>query len=338
MKAKSFLAVVSLLAFAASTALAQQKAPQSQASPGLETVQQTNQRLRLLVGTPAPAPAEDYTLQPGDQIKVDVFDIPELSQQTRIDPSGYISMPLIPNQIRAAGLTPTALASSIAGLLSSRGLVSHPQVSVFVVSEEGAPITVIGAVERPMVYNAVRPTSLLQVLSAAGGLSDTAGYFVTITRTEKDGQKSSQKISLQRLIDQGDPKANVMLQGGDVVAVPKSGVVYIAGAVNRPGAFVIPNDVDQMTVLKALALAGGTATAAKLDDAIIIRKVAPGSKNQEISVNINKILNRKTADVRLAPNDILFIPTSTGKKVLARAIDSVLGMGSSITIMRSAGY
>lgn len=340
MKALAYLPVVSLLTFAAGAIWAQQKPSSSPPAAGLETVQQTNQRLRLLVGTPASVPeaAEKYTLQPGDQIKVQVFDIPELSQQMRIDPSGYISMPLIPTPIRAAGLTAAALASRIADLLSSRGLVTHPQVSVYVESEQGEPITVIGAVERPMVYKAVRPTSLLEVLSAAGGLTDAAGYYVSITRAEKNGRDNVQRISLQQLIDQGDPKANVVLQGGDVVAVPKAGVIYVEGAVNRPGAFVIPNDIDQMTVLKALALAGGTATAAKPQDAVIIRRNAQGGKNQEITVNVSKILNRKTADVRLVPNDILLIPTSTGKRVLSRAIDAALGMGSSITVLRSTGY
>lgn len=339
MRIKDLFAIVSLLALAlaARPLLAQQK-PDTAAPQGFETVEQANQKIRLLASSPSTAGPGEYTLNAGDQIKIDVFDIPELSQKTRIDPTGYVSMPLIPQRIRAAGLTPEQLQSEIAGLLQSRGLVSHPQVSVFVVQREGQPITVIGAVEHPMVYRAVQQTTLLEVLSAAGGLTNTAGNYVTITHTEKSGHASVQRINLQQLIDGGDPQANIVLQGGDVVAVPKAGIVYVEGAVNRPGGFVIQNEADQMTVLKALALAGGTASAAKPKDAVIIRKNRNKGKNEEIAVNIKKILSRKTEDVRLLPNDILLIPTSAGKKALAKAAEAALSMTTGIVVLRSTRY
>lgn len=330
--------MVYLLFFAACPLLAQQK-PATQTPPKLETVQQTNQKLRLLAGTESPAGAalpHEYPLSPGDLIKIDVFDIPELSRKTRISPRGFITMPLIPHRIPAAGLTSYGLGRKIADLLKSRGLVSHPQVSVFVIQRTGQPITVIGSVEHPMVYQAMQPTTLLEVLSAAGGLTSTAGDYVAVSRKGKDGNTHIRRINLQKLIDSGNPDANILLQGGDVVAVPKAGIVYVVGAVMRPGGFVISNENNQMTALKALALAGGIKSPAKPQDAIIIRKKGKTGKGQEIRVNLKKILDRKSDDVQLMANDILFVPNSAGKRILAKAAEAALSMTTGIVVLRGA--
>ncbi|HEV2388246.1 MAG TPA: polysaccharide biosynthesis/export family protein [Candidatus Acidoferrales bacterium] len=328
---------MSLLVISAGTVLAQQKPVPG--SPAVETIEQANQKIRLLAASVVPAaqPGE-YDLGPGDTIKVDVFDIPELSRQMQIDPAGYISVPLIPQRIQAAGLTPYQLEARIADLLESRGLVSHPQVSVFVVERLSQPVTVIGAVEHPLVYQAQRPTTLLEVLSAAGGLTDTAGDYLTITHSDKSGQEDVQRVNLQDLIDRGDPKANVMVSGGDVVTVPKAGIVYVVGAVNRSGGFVMQNQGSDMTTLKALALAGGLVGSARAGSAVIIRKNGATGKNAEIVVNLKKILSRKTQDVELLPNDILFIPDSPGKRALARAGEAALSITTGVTVLRAAQF
>lgn len=336
MRVPVFIGVVSLLFFSSGSFAAQVK-PQGQTTTP-ETVQQANQKLRMLASSVRSELPHAYTLDPGDTIKVEVFDIPELSQQVQIDPNGNITMPLIPHRIQAAGLTPYQLGSNISGLLKSLGLVSHPQVTVSVVKRIGQPITVIGAVEHPMVYQVTRPTTLLEVLSAAGGLTDTAADHVIVTRTNKDGAKDVKQISLRDLIDHGDPSANIPLQGNDVVSVPEAGVVYVVGAVARPGGFVIQNDRGKMTVLQALALAGGTKTAAKTKDAVIIRKEGSGGTKQEIRINVKKILSQKAQDVQLRPNDILFIPDSAGKKVLAKAAQTALSVTTGVLVVRGGTF
>jgi polysaccharide export outer membrane protein len=336
-KVRPFFGIVCLLVFATCPLLAQQKPEaQTNTAPELETIQQTNQKIHLLATSASATPIEN-ALGTGDLIKIDVFDIPELSRQIRIDPSGYITMPLIPQPILATGLTPVQLESKIAGLLKAQGLVSRPQVSVFVLDRTSQPITVIGAVEHPMVYQAQRPTTLLEVLSAAGGLTNTAGDYVTISRVQENGQPHVERVSLRELIDRGNPAANIPVSGGDVITVPKAGIVYVVGAVNRPGGFVIQNDTDQMTTLKALALAGGAKPASKPQDAVIIRKGKNG-QNREITVNVKNILNRKAEDVALLPNDILFIPDSTGKKALAKAAEAALSITTGIVILRGAQF
>jgi polysaccharide export outer membrane protein len=336
-KVRVFFGVVSLLAFASGSLLAQQK-PETDAPPALETIQQTNQKIHLLATSRSVTQTGEYPLGAGDLIKIDVFDIPELSRQIRIDPGGYISMPLIQQRILAAGLTSYDLETKIAEMLKAQGLVSHPQVSVFVIQRSSEPITVIGAVEHPLVYQAVRPTTLLEVLSAAGGLTDTAGDYVTISRPVKNGQTTVDRVDLRDLIDRGDPKANVAVEGGDVITVPKAGIVYVVGAVNRPGGFVIQNDTDQMTALKALALAGGAKPDSKPQNAVIIRKSGKMGGSQEIAVNVKNILSRKAQDVRLLPNDILFIPDSAGKKALAKAAEAALSMTTGIVILRGSQF
>jgi polysaccharide export outer membrane protein len=319
------------------TALAQQKG---------ETVEQTNQRIHQLAASLQTQPG-DYVIGSGDLLKIEVFDVPDLSRAVRVSESGFISLPLVPVRIRAAGLTPFQLEETLAELLQANQLVTHPQVTVFVQEHLSQPITVIGAVLHPIVFQAVRPTTLLEVLSQAGGIAPDAGSVVLVSRGPKaasaapgggsDTPPESQvlSISLTSLLDQGDPKANMLLFGGDVVSVPRAGIVYIVGAVGHPGGFALENDKEEMTILKALALAGGLTGTARAKETVIVRKDGDTGKNKEISVDLSKILSRKTEDTRLYANDILFVPDSAGKKALRRAAEVALSLSTGVAIIRA---
>src|ERR1700730_12347572 len=124
----------------------------------------------------------DYVIGSGDLLGVEVFDVPELSRDVRVNETGFISMPLIPVKVRVAGLTTFQLQDKLAELLQTNGLVTTPQVSVSLKEQHSQPITIIGAVKNATVIQAVRQTTLLQVLSQAGGVSDDAGSTVIITR------------------------------------------------------------------------------------------------------------------------------------------------------------
>jgi polysaccharide export outer membrane protein len=140
-------------------------------------------------------------------------------------------------------------------------------------------------------------------------------------------------INLNDLLDTGDPKYNIPLEGGDVVMVPRAGIVYVIGAVGRPGGFVLSNDREQMSTLKLLSLAGGLGRTARADRAVILRKDAAGQQ-KETPVDLKKILARKTEDVALHPSDILFVPESGGKQALVRATEIALGVGTAAAIFR----
>jgi len=311
-----------------------------------QTANDMNERIRLLSAAFQGRPG-DYQIGGGDLLRVDVFDVPDLSREVRVGDSGYISLPLIPVRIRVAGLTAFQVEEKLAELLQVNGLVSHPQVSVFVKEQRSQPITVIGAVRTPRVIQAIRQTSLLEVLSEAGGIAEDAGNVVIVTRPASDPPSVDSKpgeeappapqaftVKLRDLLELGDPQFNIPVFGGDIVSVPRAGIVYVAGAVERPGGFVLQSDSDEMTTLKAVALAQGLTGSAKPGDAVIIRKDPDTGKSQEIDVHLGKIMSRKAPDVTLLANDILFVPDSTGKKVLRRFGDAALSITSGLVILR----
>ena len=317
-----------------------------------ETPQETNERIRQLAAA-SHLQQGDTPIGSGDLLHIDVFDVPDLSRDVRVNDTGYISMPLIPGKIRAGGLTPLKLEESLEQLLLENGLVSHPQVSVFVKEQNSQPVTVIGAVNKPTVYQVIRPTTLLEVLSGAGGLANDAGSVVIITRpahpsavaetnagastgTNTLAEPQIITIKLRDLLDTGDPAYNIQVFGGDVVSVPRSGIVYVAGAVQQPGGFVLQDMGEQITTLKALALAHGLTSYAKADQAVILRKNPDTGVKQEIDVNLKKIMQRKTEDVRLYANDLLFVPDSAGKRVLYKTGEAAISITSGLVLLRAA--
>src|ERR1700679_1560018 len=146
-----------------------------------ETPQQTNAKIQELA-TLARTQPHEVAVGSGDMLHVEVFDVPELSRDLRVSDTGEISYPLIPGRIRAAGLTPYQLEQKIAQLLIENGLVSHPQVSVFVREQNSQPVSIVGAVLKPGVIQLVRPTTLLELLADSGGIVDDAGSYAIITR------------------------------------------------------------------------------------------------------------------------------------------------------------
>jgi polysaccharide export outer membrane protein len=295
----------------------------------------------------------DTPIGSGDLLHIDVFDVPDLSRDVRVNDTGYISMPLIPGKILVGGLTPFQLQEKLEQLLLENGLVSHPQVTVFVREQMSQPVTVIGAVNRPMVYQVVRPTTLLELLSDAGGIANDAGTEVIITRpprpvaveetnagastgTNTPGEPQIIKIKLRELLNTGDSAYNIRVFGGDVVSVPRSGIVYITGAVQAPGGYVLQDMGEQITTLKALALAHGLTPYAKADQAVILRKNPDTGAKEEIKVNLKKVMQRKTEDLRLYANDILLVPDSAGKRILYRSGEAAIGITSGLVLYRAA--
>jgi len=142
-------------------------------------------------------------------------------------------------------------------------------------------------------------------------------------------------INLNELMESGDATNNIVLQAGDIVTVPHSGIVYVLGAVTRPGGFVLANDRGQMTTLKVLALAGGLNTTAKKEHAVIVRKDAQGQQH-ELAVDLKKVMERQSEDVQLQPSDILYVPNSAGRQAMLRALEFGIALGSGVALYRVA--
>lgn len=317
-----------------------------------ETTQQTNERIQELASL-GRSPVTDLPLGAGDLLHIEVFDVPELSRDTRISASGEIGVPLIRERVKAAGLTPFQLEDKIQDLLSQNGLVSHAQVSVFVKEQVSQPVTIMGAVAHPMTLQAVRPTTLLELLANAGGITDTAGTVVMVTRpirheavspvadatrgsSDSDGQTI--RIQLQDLLNTENTEFNIFVQGGDVVNIPPAGMVYVLGrGITQPGGYVLQSRGEQITVLKAVALARGLASFSKADDSVIFRMNPKTGQRESIPVHIKQIERNKAEDVALKSNDILYVPDNLSLRIAARATEAAISIGTGILVYRSSG-
>jgi polysaccharide export outer membrane protein len=267
-----------------------------------------------------------------------------------VNETGYISLPLLPEKVQVAGLTSFQLQDKIAELLRVSGLVSTPEVTVSLKEQHSQPITVTGAVKNPTVIQATRQTTLLLALSQAGGVSADAGNVVIVKRPASSpvqagnaniapdagiSEHGSQTftILLTDLVESGDSRFNITVVGGDVISVPRAGIIYVVGAVNHPGAFQIQNDPDKMTALKMLSLAGGTTVSARGNDAMILRKNLETGKRDSMPVDLSKVMKLKTEDVALQPSDILFVPDSAAKKAMRRTGDIAVGLAAAVALL-----
>jgi polysaccharide export outer membrane protein len=348
------------------------------AQANLETPQELNDRIRSLSARARLVP-HDYVIGNGDVIILEVFDVKELSREVRVSQTGTIGIPLVPVRLHVSGLTEVQAEQKIAEVLETNGLVSHPEVSVTVKERKSKPITVLGAVAHPMVLQADRPITILELLAEAGGVSNDAGETIIITRPVVEAQpesaeppaigeaspsdspwpahgsgaapaRSPEKAALQAeppqltntltlnlhdLMETGDATNNLVLQAGDVVTVPHAGIVYVLGAVGHSGGFVLTNDRAQMTTLKILALAGGLTRTAKSDHAVIVRKNNQGQQ-QEVAVDLKKIMQHQAEDLQLQPSDILVVPSSVSKEVLLRTLEVGIAVATGVALYRVA--
>jgi polysaccharide export outer membrane protein len=315
-----------------------------------ETTQQTNEKIQELASL-GKSTLADIPIGAGDLLHIDVFDVPELSRDLRVSTTGGISFPLIHERIRAAGATTFQLEQKIQDLLRQNGLVSDPQVSVFIKELNSQPVTIIGAVARPLTYQVNRPMSLLELIANAGGITDGAGTVVLITRrteTESltpisDTSGSSEpgsrtiRIQLQDLLNTENTAFNIPVYGGDVINIPLGGIVYVmGGGVSQQGGYVVQSHGEQITVLKAVALAHGLGGYAKPDDAVIYRLNPNTGKREATPVHIKQIEQNKSQDIAMKSNDILYVPDSLTKKILVRASEAAVQIGSGVLIYRSS--
>jgi polysaccharide export outer membrane protein len=265
-----------------------------------------------------------------DLIAVSVYDSPEFTRTLRVGSDGLIRLPMLKQRIKVDGLMPQQVETAIAEALQAEGLLVDPYVTVTVAEYHSRPISVMGAVKRPTTFQAEGPTTLLEALSRAEGLTAEAGPEILVSRTQTgpDGAPAAQvqRIPVKALIDAADPEMNLPLAGGEEIRVPEAGKVFVVGNVKKPGAFPL-QDNSEISILKALALSEGlTAFAAK--QAFIYRREGNGAKN-EIPIELKKIMDRKAPDVPLLANDILYIPDRSGKRAgLAACADRPFAFSS----------
>lgn len=223
-----------------------------------------------------PTPANRYTLGAGDVIKVSVYDHPDLQFEAEITDDGTLSVPLI-NRVKLAGLTFSQAENEIAKRLEQGGYVQEAHVNILITGYRSQLVSVIGEVNRPGRYRLEGETSLVTMLANAGGVSVAGGDIVYLLR---DGKQ--QQFYLPSLIQQGNPVVNMMLKSGDQLYVPRFKQVFVYGEVNRPGAYRLE---PGMTVMQALAQAGGFGPKADKSDIELQRKAKNGDlEKQEVEL------------------------------------------------------
>lgn len=261
----------------------------------------------------------------GDLIEVSVYGVAELNTKTRVGNSGDVYLPLI-NYVHVSGLTIAEAESVIERRLEQGGFVKNPHVQLFVDEYTSQGVSVLGEVTKPGIYPALGQPRLLDVISAAGGFTEKAGKSITVTHRSQPDQ--SVTVPISRNLEK-HPESNVPIYAGDMISVGRADVVYVVGDVVRPSGLLM-ND-GQVTVLRAIALAGGTTSTSKLNSARIIRKGPSGLT--EVPVQLKKLLEAKIQDVPLQPDDILFVPTSSRKMMAGRTAEAALQLASAATLI-----
>jgi polysaccharide biosynthesis/export protein len=370
-----------------------QGAPKLQSAEDAATAESTEdynrklEKLRKQFAETRERQTGDYRIGPQDLLDINIFEAPELNRTVRVSENGEVSLPLL-GGIHVVRLTARELENTLTAKL--REFLKDPHVSVMVTAIESHPVSVIGEVNKPGVFQVRGSKTLLEMLSMAQGLAPDAGDEVLVMRNagynrgpddgaqtaragsgereskDTDGIKSGTSsvdsgnndalkknatssmeatndggtkqqggetiaINLRHLLNSRDPRFNVPIYAGDIVKVTRAGIVYVVGAVKKPGGFTVKGN-EQMSLLKAIALAEGLSSTSSKGHTRIIRTDEGSGKRSEIPVELGKILDGKAPDMNLQAADIVFVPSSMGKTVLFRSTDAVVNTATGLAI------
>jgi len=240
------------------------------------------------------AHAADYLIGPGDVLKISVYDNDDLLTITRVSENGYVNMPLL-GQIKVAQMTIPQASKRIAALLAD-GYLVNPQVNIFVQEFRSKKAIVLGQVNHPGIVEMSGPTTFLELISKAGGLTDDYGETATIKRNPHNENKVI-PIDMKSLIEGGDLRQNYAIEDGDTVYIPKAGMCYVTGEVKAPNAYKCGNGIS---IIKLITLAGGFTGKASKSGVRIVR-VVNGEK---------KIFKNVEMETPVQPNDVIIVPES----------------------------
>jgi polysaccharide export outer membrane protein len=260
---------------------------------------------------------------PGDLIEVNVYNVPELSTKARVSNSGDIYLPLI-DYVHVEGLTQEEAQALIEKRLTDGGFVRSPHVTIFVDEAASQGVTILGEVGKPGIYPDIADHKLYEIISEAGGFTSSASRKIAIIRQNKPDPI---RIDLPRNLAD-DLSGNVEILPGDTINVPRAPIIYVVGDVGRPAGLLVDNGT--LTVLQAIALAGGTNHTAKLGGVRLIRKTPTGMT--ETRVQLKKMLEAKVPDVTLQADDILFVPVSGGRVLAGRTFEAAMSAATAVGI------
>jgi polysaccharide export outer membrane protein len=256
-----------------------------------------------------------YYLGAGDILELTVFQVEDLNKKVRVNGRGEIILPLL-GTIDVQGRSLAEVEAIIVAKLAADYL-QNPQVSLFVEEYRSQQITVMGAVLKPDVYSVRQSRSIFEMLSLAGGLSPSASDTIRVNTTQTNsetGKPSKQNLllSVKALLEGAETASFMRLRGGDSILVPEAGVIFVEGAVDKPGSYKMEGDTN---VLKAIAMAGGIPWSGKQNKVQVIRSI--GGTPQAIDINLTKVREQQSDDVSLQDGDIVVVSFSSSKRFIS---------------------
>jgi polysaccharide export outer membrane protein len=273
----------------------------------------------------AAADNSSWRLGPGDLIEVSIYNVPELSTKARVGNSGDVYLPLI-DYIHVGGLSLEEAQSLIQKRLEDGGFVRNAHVTIFLDESASQGVTVLGDVSKPGIYPALGERKLYDLISAAGGFTSSAGRKVSVIRQHSESGPIT--VNLPRNLAD-DLQDNIEIFPGDTITVPRAPIIYVVGDVGRPAGLLVDN--GSLTVLQALALAGGPNHTAKMGGTRIIRKGPNGMV--ETKVPLKKMLEAKVPDITLQADDILFVPLSGARVAAGQGAQAAISLATGLALI-----
>ncbi|MFZ0816315.1 MAG: polysaccharide biosynthesis/export family protein [Candidatus Sulfotelmatobacter sp.] len=274
---------------------------------------------------PANENSSQLRLSPGDLLEVSIYNVPELATKARVGNSGDVYLPLI-DYVHVGDLTVEEAQALIEKRLDDGGFVRNAHVTIFIDESAAQGVTVLGEVAKPGIYPALGDRRLYDIISAAGGFTASAGRKVSIIRQHSQGEPIT--VNLPRNLAD-DLQDNVVIEPGDTITIPRAPIIYVVGDVGHPAGFLVDN--GSLTVLQALALAGGTNHTAKMGGVRIIHKSPTGMI--ETAVPLKKMLEAKAPDVNLQADDILFVPLSGIRYAAGTGLSAAMSAAAGLAII-----
>ena len=264
--------------------------------------------------TIVPKDFSELRIEPGDLLSVNVYDTPEFTNSYRVDPAGDLTIPLC-GKVNVRGLTLPEAAKRLEAALKDGQILTDPQVNVDVQQYGGQYVTVLGEVFSPGRVALIAPTKLGEILAEAGGVTSLAGARIKIRHGSDDAAPEEEVPYLR---SQGTREtAAILVRPGDSVIVPRAGIVYILGAVSRPGGYVMQED-GKLNVAQALALSGGTILQANTGGLRVIRRNPDGTV-LDFPVSYKAMMKGTQTPLLLQAQDIVYVPMSKVKATFTSA-------------------
>lgn len=272
--------------------------------------------------TDQPKSEERYRIGFQDQLEIQVFRHPELTQRVNVNPNGTINLFRLNEPVVAVCKTENELANDVAEAYR-KDYLKNPEVKVLAVEQRSRAFAVIGAVEKPGQYMISRKVRLLELIAQAGGPSKEAGTRVLVARTgstsncrlnEAPGGQSEDIALLDyRLKDILEAKENLVMRPGDIVSVMDADIVYVYGNVNKQGQVTIK---EPLTLTQAIASAEGLMSAADKKKIRVLRQKPGGTERDELVYDLTAINKRTAPDPFLEPNDVVAVSEDRAKSIM----------------------